>query len=274
MNTHAPSPNRSASRDALCAQIQEAWTQHHNIDLPLQLANENPDLADDLLSFFDRLVSSEIEPPTGSEQEEAARRLTARLRQTGQSHLADAVDRVREVGTDETAGTSGNSGAQTAATHRLTLISSPGTPRQNFMTGQRQAEGRETRGCEDYYDYAALYDYGPDEIAEALDLPTATAHKLIVNSTECPPRAQDHIARTTAAGLPETDYPTALMYLVGGRDGSTPRQYPIAASRTSDYGRARPFSYEATFENAPSGLSAEQRRFWLSLADDPTPSSE
>ena len=219
-------------------------------------------------------MSSEIEPPTDSEQEETARRLTARLRQTGQSHLADAVDRVREVGTDDATGTSGNSGAQATGTHHLTLLPSPGTTRQEATAVERQAEGREALGCQDYYDYAALYDYGPDEIAEALDLPTATAHKLIVNSTECPPRAQDHIARKTAAGLPETDYPTALMYLVGGLDGSAPRQYPVAASRSSDFGGIRTFSYAATFQNAPSELSAEKRQFWLSLADDPTPSSE
>ncbi|MEL6614201.1 MAG: hypothetical protein AAFQ43_00610 [Bacteroidota bacterium] len=76
MNTH--SLDRSALRDALRAQIQEAWTQNFDVDLPFRLARENPSLADDLLSFFDWLVSGEIDLPSDMEQDEAARRLTAR----------------------------------------------------------------------------------------------------------------------------------------------------------------------------------------------------
>lgn len=269
MSTYAPSPDRSASRDALRAQIQTAWTHTHDVDLPLQLARENPDLADDLLDFFDGLISTEANPPTDSEADEVARTLTTRLRQTGQSHLADAIDRVRSLDDDDLAAPD-NSGTPTIASGHLSLVPPTGAVREHAPPdpGPRN----EALGCEDYYDYAARYDYGPEEIATALGLPTATAHKLIVNSTHCPPLAQEQMARMTADGLSQTDYATGRIYLVGGRGRSGPRQ--VAASRGAGFGSSRAFSYTAVFENAPSDLSDETRQFWLSLtgpSDAPSP---
>ena len=270
MSTHAPSSDRSASRDALRAQIQTAWTHTHDVDLPLQLARENPDLADDLLDFFDDLISIEANLPTDSEADEAARAFTTRLRQTGQSHLADAIERIRSLD-DDPADAPDNSATPTKALGFLSLVPPTGAVRERAPSDPKSPD-EEALGCEDYYDYAARYDYGPDEIAAALGLPTATAHKLIVNSTECPPPVQEYMARKMAEGLSQTDYAASRMYLVGGQGRSGPRQ--IAASRGSGFGSNRPFSYTAVFENAPSDLSYETREFWLSLADHPTTPSQ
>lgn len=101
MNQHTQYSNSQTTGEALRAQIEEAWTQRHDVELPFRLAQDHPDLAEELLDFFDQLVSMTIAPtPSDEQEEEVAQRLQTRLRQTGQSHLADAIERVRSVNAD------------------------------------------------------------------------------------------------------------------------------------------------------------------------------
>lgn len=274
MNPHTQSSNSPTTGDALRAQIEEAWTQHHNVELPFQLARDHPDLAEELLDFFDHLISITIAPtPTDRQEEEAARLLRARLRQTGQSHLADAIERVRSVADPSV--TPNESSSDPDGAPAFTIVPSPTNSVPDMGSTLRPApdDNQWPDACQDYYDYAYGFGYGPGEISEAFRLPVATAHELIIHSEECPPRAQQEMARRGAAELEGIEYDLGLWYLSGQQrtgleNAQGAYQYQRAASRSSNYSGNTRFSYEETIRNAPSSFPEGERAFWLALADD------
>lgn len=275
MNLNMKYSNSTTTGEALRAQIEEAWTQRHDVELPFQLARDHPDLSDDLLDFFDHLVSMTIAPtPTDKQEEEVAQRLQTRLRQTGQSHLADAIERIRSAADPSV--TPNESGSDPDGVLAPTIAPSPTSLVSNLGLGLRPdpADSQWPDDCQDYYDYADRFGYGPSEISAAFRLPVATAHELIIHSNECPPRAQQEMARRGADGLEGTDYDLGLRYLSGQQDAGLEkaqgvrREYQSAASRSSNYSGNTGFSYEETIRNAPSSFPEEERAFWLALADD------
>lgn len=266
MTLHASTPGRPSSLGILLAQIEGAWTRDRDADLPIQLAEEHPEHADDLLDFFDDLVLSSIAPPVSEEDRaDVARRLSDDLRRTGRSALADAVDRSLSLQDgpvdDADSGTDPSEGGR----YPLRLVSI--AERSGPALEEQAVSPANASTYPTYYEYAKVYDHRLPQIAEAFGLPVGTAHILVADSDRCPPRAQREMARRGAENLYGVEYQLGLDVLTG--HGKTPEYaLPKAASRSSAYEKASGFSYEQTIRNAPSSFPDEERAFWLSLIGD------
>ena len=267
MTLHA-SPPGPPSLGALLAQVEAAWTHDRDADLPTRLAEEHPDYADDLLDFFDDLVLGSLTPSVSEEdRDEASRHLADELRRTGKSALADAIERSRSLGDGRHGGGDPNaspSGGRSPL--RLVPTASAEAPAPVPAPYQSDTTPHESVVYETYYEYAGAFDHGLPQIADALRLPVATTHTLVVNSDRCPFRVQREMARRGADHLSGVEYPMGLAVLEG-RGKTSEYALPKAASRSSAYGPASGFSYVETIRSAPSSFPEEARIFWLSLAE-------
>jgi len=259
MTPHTEPPGRSPALAMLLVEIETAWIRDRDADLPIRLSEEHPDLANDLLDFFDDLVLSSV-PPTATDRDraDASARLAESFRRTGQSALADAIERSQSLSEEQPDVSHGDPSSSAGGGH-LSLVPS-------HTTGIESAKAPEVdlAGCQSYYDYANLYGHGPAEIAKAFDLPVATTHALILHSGECPHKAQVEMARRGAKGLKGVELDLGLRF-IAGRDVDLASTYQRAASRSTGYGDVHDFSYTDTIRNAPSSFPADKRAFWLSL---------
>lgn len=264
MTPHAPTPGRSPSLGTLLLQIETAWIHDRNADLPVRLAEEHPDVAAKLLDFFDDLVLSSIVPSVDpDDRAEAADCLGAHLRQTGRSALADAIERSSSLGAEP--GDGDSDAAPGGDDPPLKLVSPSRRDEPALSEGAVPPSG--VNAYASYYDYSDAYGYRLPHIADAFDLPPATAHILVVNSAACPPRAQQEMARRGSENLPGIEYQAGLD-VIAGNTSSPDHAFPKAASRSAGYNQGDGFSYEQTIRDAPSSFPNEKRAFWLSLADD------
>jgi hypothetical protein len=251
----------------LLVQIEMAWTHDRDADLPVRLAEEHPDLASDLLDFFDDLVLSSIGPPVApDDRTDATHRLIASLRQAGKSALADAIDRSLALDAEESEGADSGSNPAPNGGPTLKLVSSP--HRSDALLSAETTPSPAPCPHASYYEYADVFGHKLPQIAAAFDLPIGTAHTLIANGPDCPPKAQQEMARRGANTLRGLEYQAGLKVLMGnGADAD--HAFQKAASRSGGYSRDGSFSYEQAIRDAPSDFPGDKRAFWLSLADDP-----
>jgi len=266
MPTAAPNPGELSPFDRLCIEIERAWEERRDHDLPVRLAEEHPEHADGLLAFFDYLIRADLGATATPEQRErAAALLQDRLRGNGLGDVADAIAASRSGEEDDAVPAGAGDGADGGIpTQRpaATGGASTGAPR---VVAPVEAPPGAVATCKDFSDYAGELGHTLSHIAHAWGLPVDTSHAFIRHGAELPPRAQRELARRGANGLRGVDREVALRVIGGTRASAPEHQRQRAASRSVAYGPARPFSYRQTLLDAPSSLDEAEKQFWLSL---------
>lgn len=244
---------RSLSNDAtrqklsdLQAQIEHAWREDSNYTLVGELAREHPDLAERLYDFFELLVSENERPlVTTVQMRSAAVCAGEHLEREG---FADAAETIRGLHGDGDASTGGVDRSPSPVVSPSDQSASPGE--------ESPPVEREHRSFLDY----ASKESGkmPEEVGAELGATDTFVEALEEHSENAPEAAQRELADRGAERL-GLDRGEGLR-LIRGKS----RSYGMAASRDKPYESTSSLSYEEIV--AYSGMTEEEKDFWLSLA--------
>lgn len=231
----------------LQAQIECAWREDSNYTLVGELAREHPDLAEQLYDFFDLLISENDRPKvTTGQMRSAALRAGERLEREG---FTDAAEAVRGLHGDGDAPASAIDGSP-----------SPTVSPSDQSASSEEASSPAEREHQSFLDYASKESgKRPDEIGAELGTTGTFIEALEEHSENAPEAAQRELADRGAERL-GLDRGKGLRLV----RGQAPPSYGMAASRDRPYEPTSSLSYEKIV--AYSGMSDEEKAFWLSLA--------